>query len=64
MISPESEKKQLQLAMAIKSCRENMPALFESIALQAQLTKAKYDSLIKVGFTPEQALELSKGSPV
>lgn len=39
---------------------DQMPQMIANMTLVAQLTRAKYDALIVEGFTPEQALELSK----
>lgn len=56
----DQDKRRVASAQALKEVRENMPAILENIALQAQMTKAKYDALIKNGFTAEQAIELCK----
>lgn len=53
-----TDKERMQLAQAVRDTRENMPAILESITLSARLAKAKYDALMKEGFTAEQALEL------
>jgi hypothetical protein len=39
---------------------EDIPFLIEYFAVQATLTRAKFDSLKKENFTDEQALELCK----
>ncbi len=49
-----------EMKEAIKQLRSAMPDLIEHMKLMAELTKAKYDTLIEQGFTPEQAIELSK----
>lgn len=54
------DKTRVAIAQAVKELKENMPAMLEHIILTARLTKAKYDALIKEGFTKEQAIELCK----
>ena len=49
-----------ELKEAIKIMKEEMSELIEHTKLMAQLTKVKYDALVEQGFTPEQAIELSK----
>lgn len=39
-----------------------MPELLRGVMLTAQITRAKYLSLIEVGFTEKQAIELCRGS--
>ena len=51
-----------QMKSAIKQIKELLPYHFEMQALIAQLTKSKYDVLVKEGFSKEEALFLiSKG---
>ena len=51
-----------QMKDAIKRIREALPHHFEMQALMAQLTKSKYDALVKEGFSKDDALFLvSKG---
>lgn len=55
-----TDQERVKSAQALKQLRDDMPLLLEHIALQAQMTKAKFDQLVKNGFTPEQALILCK----
>lgn len=43
-----------------KLLKEAMPEFREYLTMIAELTKIKYDALVKEGFLPEQALELAK----
>ena len=54
------DKERSAIAVALKNIKENIPALFEMAQLDARLKFQKYNEFIKVGFTPEQALELCK----
>lgn len=49
-----------KLKEAVRFFKESMSAQIEWYQLLAELHKAKYDSLISKGFTPQQALELCK----
>ena len=53
-----SDQDRVRSAQALKKLRDYMPLLLEHIQIQARLIKAKYDELVKAGFTPEQALQL------
>lgn len=55
-----NEKDRVKMAQAIQTMKDQLPMILESIEIHAQLTRAKFDGLVKQGFTPEQALELSK----
>ena len=44
----------------LRKLQANIQTVLESQAIVAQITRAKYDSLITQGFTQEQALELCK----
>lgn len=49
-----------EMEIALVTLKEDLPAYKEFQAINATLTKNKYDLLVKEGFSPEQALELSK----
>ena len=49
-----------EVKAAFEKLVRDMPVTIKHIALMAQLRKAAYDACLKEGFTPEQALELSK----
>jgi len=55
-----NEKQQFELAQAVKSMRENLPAYLELAQLTAVQTRAKYLALIDSGFNEHQALTLCK----
>ena len=55
-----TDKEKVAAAQAIKKVRDNWPMLLEQITISARLAKAKYDALLKEGFTSDQALELCK----
>lgn len=40
-----------------------LPAQLEYVVIQGKMRKKKYDSLIEVGFTEQQALEIVKSTP-
>lgn len=55
---------QQKIKFAVEAARnnlsDNLQAITEIMDLQAVMTKQKYDAHIRAGFTPEQALYLSK----
>jgi hypothetical protein len=55
-----NENTQVDIAIAVKTVRENLPAMLEMSRLQARLMREKYIALIKEGFTEEQALRLCR----
>ena len=44
----------------VMSLKDNFTLVCESLKLQAQMDKVSFDSLVKEGFSEEQALELVK----
>jgi len=48
------------MKQAVRELKSALPEFIQYQLLIAEITKAKYDALLKQGFTPEQALELSK----
>jgi hypothetical protein len=53
--------KQAEFIEALRNLQQQMPLMLECVEQQAQMTKAKYDALIRAGFSKEEALELCKG---
>ncbi len=49
-----------EMRVALDAMKETLPLLKEFEELRAQQRWSKYEALIKVGFTEEQALELCK----
>lgn len=45
---------------ALEELRENMPLFIDLMEIQGKMAKAKFDAFVSAGFTPEQALELTK----
>lgn len=54
----DPEQAAAKMAQAVRSLRDNMPALLELAQLETTLIRARYVALIEKGFTPEQALHL------
>ena len=49
-----------EMRESIESLKDMIPYMKEHYILMAELTRVRYEALLKEGFTPEQALELSK----
>lgn len=50
-----------KMIQILKDLKRNLDVHIEYVKVMSTVRKAKYDSLVKEGFTPEQALELCKG---
>jgi hypothetical protein len=51
-----------ELKAALETLKRDLPTFLEYQAVIAKIKRAQYDALIEAGFSPEQALELCKGS--
>lgn len=49
---------QLALAQAVKTLKDNMPAMLEMAQLQAKIARERYMALVAAGFTEDQAIKL------
>ena len=49
-----------KLQQELSNFRSHIPLLIQHTILSAQITRAKYDALLKEGFTEKQALELCR----
>lgn len=54
----DPEANQRQIALAVRSMRENLPAMLEMVVLEAQLQRARYVALLANGFEKSEALTL------
>lgn len=45
---------------AVRKMQEELPVMLEYFAVYAQMVRAKFDELVKQGFTEPQALELCR----
>ena len=51
--------KNLQMEMAIKELKSNLPTMIEYSKIVAKQLKAYHEALVKEGFTEDQALEIT-----
>lgn len=49
-----------ELVLALRAMREKLPMMIEHQQLEAQITRAKFNALVKEGFTESQAIELCR----
>lgn len=54
----------LELQMALDNMKEFLPLFIERCTPNAKIRKAKYEALLKEGFTEAQAIEIVSKSPI
>lgn len=54
----EDDKGRVAIAKALRAIEENWAPQMQLIAMQARIVRARYDALLKAGFSEPQALEL------
>ena len=54
------ENQQVDIAKAIKTMRENMPAMLDYFEITGQMRFKEYQAFLRAGFSEQQALELLK----
>ena len=54
------ENKQVDMAKAIKTMRENMPAMLDYFEINGKIRFKEYQAFLRAGFSEQQALELLK----
>jgi len=59
-ISIRGGNEQDKLRESVRQLERDLPVLLEMQKLSAQMTRAKFESLVAEGFTETQALELCK----
>lgn len=60
MTDDKRDKERVSIAQTIRQLKEEMVMRIELEQTLAKLTKAKFDALVREGFTPEQAIQLCK----
>lgn len=61
---PQGKVTRVEFELMLDQMLEGLPVLIQKAGADAQLLKAKYDALVKEGFTNEQALEIVKARPL
>lgn len=56
----EIDRGLVAIAQNVRRLRLALPAMIELAGLEAKIRRTKYEAYIANGFTPEQALELTK----
>lgn len=54
----------IEAELMVDQIREILPAQLQLAPLHAQQIRAKYNALVKEGFTKEEALEIVKSRPI
>jgi hypothetical protein len=54
----------VEMEMALDQFLEGVPVILQMMGPQAKLLKAKYDALVKEGFSEAQAIEIIKVRPI
>lgn len=55
---PDDEAQRVAMAKAIRAMEDNWAAQVEYLHLQARIARARYEALVKVGFSEADALAL------
>lgn len=56
----DDDRQRVKLAQLVGQLRDELPAHVEMAGMQAKLMRARYQALVREGFTEAQALELCK----
>lgn len=55
---PDDEAQRVAIAKAIRTMQDNWAAQVEYLQLQARIARARYEALVKVGFSEADALAM------
>lgn len=61
---PNGQYTRVELEMAVDQMVDLLPAQLRAYSVHAQALKAKYDALVKEGFSEAAALEIVKSRPI
>lgn len=64
MEKPSGKISRAEMELAVDYMREVLPAQLQVLGLHAEILKAKFDALVREGFTEQQALEIVKSRPI